>query len=736
MPAPFNSCYCNCDDKIQAVTIKGIAKSDGTTQWEYGPGSWWRHHYGADAITGLVPDLDATLDKYAVGAAFGNSWQICGNRNAGTLAGNVTEAVTITKLDSLTGAVDESALMEGMFCTSVNENGFALAQGLTIQETCGLSGGGYVIAGRRVPFIEFEAYTLNGTVKEYTLHAHTQQLGNVYLRTRTSAEVITLAYNASASAVASAFAATADCTSCTATGGPWPHRKITVTATWASSAGDIEAIRVDGTSVGTTPGAGTSFYEWNGSAWVLLNDSCTTGTPTPPSFPGTFIGQGAAGSCTITGTVARGTEGAAATYDTATGLISNSVGRIFGFGAGDIATRLISSTQTLPNFTGLGVADAPIGTLIAGPDNRVVLQPASTASPKTRAIEAWLVGDPWTRTWIKWENGGKLYNLQVENGSVCGTMPNTEFFPPLRYRCGAVIGVASGTVTELDGLQFPISVSTTGQSNSASIWLEEGSSTSFATTDAQIFTATNLPMQYSNFMGYEVILREPPPIGDRLLLGTSPFIGFDADYAYGMSFRGAPTIYNFPVQIFPAGAITNGSDYRWNFYMEPHTILDAATEFRIRFIRTARDTAWLPWHATPSQIEDAVNDLFLVPSPFFDSICQVTPESVADSYPNNTNISLFELNCQMRFFPAANATGISIGLPSSRNFTQVAIELRNITYLNNNGISAWSPTDASIIWQRPWGTRLSDSQPVSYPQRAWIRGDLLYAYGTLVENEL
>ena len=42
-----------CAAAKRMVTIKALDKGDGVTEWEYGPGLMWRHHYGADAITGI-----------------------------------------------------------------------------------------------------------------------------------------------------------------------------------------------------------------------------------------------------------------------------------------------------------------------------------------------------------------------------------------------------------------------------------------------------------------------------------------------------------------------------------------------------------------------------------------------------------------------------------------------------------------------------------------------------------
>ena len=66
---------CRCKGDNRPVTLKAFAMTDGSTEWEYGPGSWWRHHYGADEISGLVPDLDATPNTYVLSPFAAGSFQ-------------------------------------------------------------------------------------------------------------------------------------------------------------------------------------------------------------------------------------------------------------------------------------------------------------------------------------------------------------------------------------------------------------------------------------------------------------------------------------------------------------------------------------------------------------------------------------------------------------------------------------------------------------------------------------
>jgi len=264
------SCGC-CIGHIEAVTIKGIDKTDGTTIWEYGPGSLWRHHYGVDAISGIVPNLSATLNKYAIAAGLYPNYAACGNRNTATLTANVCEPLSVVKLNSLDGTVIESAGLTGIFCDTITDVSVGLVNGQSIRNAAALSGGDYVIVGDRIPFIEFVGFASNGATKEYILHAHGQQSGNVYLKTRTSSETITIPYDSNAAAVEALFEATADCISATATGGPWPLSPIEIEVEWSASSGDISAISATATYSAEGP---ETIYSW-GNVYNGGDDSYT-----------------------------------------------------------------------------------------------------------------------------------------------------------------------------------------------------------------------------------------------------------------------------------------------------------------------------------------------------------------------------------------------------------------------------------------------------------------------------
>lgn len=188
------------------------------------------------------------------------------NRNTATIIPNAVEGITLTKLNSLDGTVIESAVLRGFFLSDVTDTSFSAGLGLTISNAAALSGGDYVIVGQRIPYIEFVDYSSNTANKEYILHAHGQQAGNVYLKTRTSAETITIPYNSTAGAVEALFEATADCVAATATGGPWPLLPISIDVEWSVAGGDISGISATNTYTGSEESV----------SWDYTNDTSTS----------------------------------------------------------------------------------------------------------------------------------------------------------------------------------------------------------------------------------------------------------------------------------------------------------------------------------------------------------------------------------------------------------------------------------------------------------------------------
>jgi hypothetical protein len=719
---------CGCCE-LSAVTIKGMDKADGATIWEFGPGSFWRHHYGSDAISGIVPDLSATLNRYVLAANTGSTWQSAGDRAAG-LSANAAECLTLHKLDSLDGTTIESAALEGMFVASISANGsFAMFNGLDINETAALSGGDYVIAGRRVPVVEFEDFTSNTANKDYVLYGHNQRTGNVYFRTRTSSEIVTLPYNASASAVAAAFAATADCTSATATGGPWPLAKINLSCTWSVAGGDISAIRIDSTATATTPGTGTSFYKWDGSVWNLLNDSCTTGSPQPPSFPGTVLDEEAPGTCQITGTGTVPTEGAATTYSTSTGEILNTVGRIFGASTSITAQKLIAAGASVPTVT--VNANENIFHMVSGPSDTLGI-----IGTGFRYIEAWTPGTTWSNNWQKFANaiGGAAFSsprlnllgsYSVEQGKLLVNFQNRLYAGT--YKAAAHIDMTSGTVTELANASY--SISTVNLNNTGETYLLENDSSK----------KIEYPQGFRNQFNQRVYLFgvDTNVDGDEFFLGRNFHIGTDATNIYGTAIVHNNTP-QFRYEYYgTTTTTTNSRPYFWRFRTVPGSRFTNATEFRLRF--TGGVTAWLAWTATLAEIKTAILGVYPENTEGVVSNATLPWASTAAILPlDNDYVSHLERGLEIEFRGFANPAGAAAGYitPSHLTGGRITIETRNAVAYNPAGIVAWSRSGGSVAWSRTWGVPLGGGTELQYPQYAWSRGDFVYAYGQQVENDL
>lgn len=88
------------------------------TQWEYGPGSLWALHYGADEVTGIVFDADLTPNRFLQQATAGNFIGVEARPISGAYVANAAESLTLTKLNSTDGTVIESALMVAFSLTA------------------------------------------------------------------------------------------------------------------------------------------------------------------------------------------------------------------------------------------------------------------------------------------------------------------------------------------------------------------------------------------------------------------------------------------------------------------------------------------------------------------------------------------------------------------------------------------------------------------------------------------
>jgi hypothetical protein len=741
---------CKCKGDNRPVTLKAFAMADGSTEWEYGPGSWWRHHYGADAISGLVPDVDATPNTYVLSPFTAGSFQegVWVDRNgrlSGALAANASESLTITKLDSLDGSVIESAVLGGWFVAGMSAGGWANVAG-TIAETAALSGGDFLIVGWRPPCVEYVDYTTDTANKEYVLHAHTQQAGNVYFRTWTSNETITLAYNATAADVAAAFLAAVDCTAATATGGPWPHRKIELSVTWSAASGDIRSIKVDATYTAST--AGTCTWDWDDVAndWAINTDNCATGTTaTPPDRSGSTGETGIPGTC-AGGTPATGTRsvrGWMASYDTGTGLISNSAGYVFGRD-NTTPSRLMTGGQAVP--TNNTPARLQGWQVLPAAENRIVCLTERGAVGNT--IEAWTVAATWGREWQYWLNTdlGTLlvFNATlecVENDTALVTFANRTFGASLR--CACAIAVDANTRTELSS--SVVGTNAAGNAFVANQKFRDGNATDRLVYDYEAFYQSphypSIQYRYRN-LGSEVYTG-----ANELLLGadTGRIYGWttDAIFAESLGAVTAAGVYAGPPSRTPPRiASTNASAYAWRWDVWKGR--SAATQdFRFVFLGDSQNlnktTGWIAWTADKATIKAAIDAVFDANTGGVVDNVLVYPFGDNPDVLSSSGESLLDRGLVIRFAGFANAAGRLEKYihPTYLEINKIRIEFQDVADFTARGIAAWSATNGSTIWARTWGSKdgVTKVTPgTGYQRNRWIRGSLVYAYGELIDS--
>lgn len=797
MVCPNNVCSCTCTKRHRAVTIKGIDKTDGETIWEYGPGAFWRHHYGADAISGLVPNLSATLDTYAMAAGDYPAFNATHNRNTSSIIPNAVEGITITKLDSIDGTVIESAILKGFFLSDVTETSYSAGFGLTINNAAALSGGDYVIVGQRLPFIEFVDYSSNTANKEYLLHAHGQQTGNVYLTTRTSSETITIPYDAEAGDVEALFEATSDCVSATATGGPWPLSPIEIEVEWSASSGDISGISATATYSVEGP---ETIYSWgnvfnggdNSYTMTLTITSITVGAtfafqfdgtgPLDPSTTFTYVsttddrdvfvaaleaafeayrashageanwsyvvlvdstsnvftveyGQEArfltVDATNISGdTDTRRAGSCAAAYDTGTGLMTSAVGYEFGHSESRTATKMFAESDALPEANGLNVLG--ILSIGSGPDNAVIVTPktrGSGDSEKANVVEKWdIASGAWAIDWQAYCNATMLMPLIIpcESGYVLCPI-GAKRFDGVNDRTAAKLAVADGAITEV--------MTTYGSINSPDNWqstlMFDDSPSAYFTWGFEITYEDQAPGNNSYTINDRGI--DTWADGDNFRLGAVPF-GADSTAIYCDQTRHVAGSWRYDA----IGSNTD-SDLFFKFIAPPTARSAEPQQFRFILDRMpgVNYTAWLDWYATESEIETALNDLLGAGN------CRLIDFGLDPTPVVNDPVALIEFNPLFEFLTDRGFTAGSGRIPvgyfrfaNGAVSEGVEIEMRNITPLATppGGMAAYSLTDATLIWDRAFGTR--GAVTITQPQYAWVQGDFVYAYGSMVDNEL
>ena len=785
--------------RLQAVTIKCIDKADGTTVWEYGPGSLWRHHYGVDAISGVVPNLTATLNKYAIAAGAYPTYAACGNRNTATLVANVCEALSVVKLNSLDGTTIESATLTGMFCDTITGTSVGLAPGITTTNAAALSGGDYVIVGERIPFIEFLSFTSNTATKSYILHAHGIIGGNVYLKTRTSTETITIPYNSTAAEVETLFEATSDCTAATVTGGPWPLLPITVEATWSASSGDISGIAM--TSTQSAVGGTTTWSSTTGN-WAADIDYLTlnvSAIAVGATFTFSLIGGPDftyVSTTDITSVFLSDLEAAmeAFSLDQAdTGWMSIAVGipdRIFV--AGNELTILYS--------TALGFDPVTVDLTAGGDevtDSRNVKAAATVYDTGTGSMTS-SVGyrfgyssvRPPSKMFGETASLPSVTGLNVLGISSIGSGPDDSVIvtPAIRNSgdsikanvvekwdiasgewafdwqsyCNATMRMPQVIQCEAGYIICPIDAKvfdSVNERTASKILVADGTITEVNTTFGSNTAPNNgvltamLDSDPANYVSwaYDIEYQDFYQSNNRFQInahgadtwydGTEFRLGgvvFGANAtAIFTTFGGTPVSGNWHYDFI--GTSTD-STLTAKFFASPLTRSAEPQQFRFTLARMpgTNYTAWLDWYATEAEIETALNNLL------GSGNCSILDFGGETAPVANDPKALIECNPRVQFLTDAGYTPGSGFIPwgyfDYRNDGQVTggvvIETQTVTAASTRGIAAFSSTTAAPVWSRAFGTSLVGSASVPYPLYAWLQGDYVYAYGQLLENEL
>jgi hypothetical protein len=784
---------------VHAVTIKGIDKADGVTIWEYGPGSFWRQHYGADAITGLVPDLAATLDKYAIAAEGYPVFAPCGNRNAGSLEANVVEAMSLVKLNSLDGTVIEQSVITGFFCSEITEFSAVVGLGITVTNAAALSGGDFVIVGQRLPIIEFVDFASNGATKEYILHAHGQQAGNVYLKTRTSSETITIPRNATAGEVETLFEGTSDCVSATATGGPWPLNPIEIEVVWSVSSGDISGIAA--TPTYAVYGTGT-VYTWNttfnGGDLSYTETITVTSVTIGSEWSFQFMGGGGLGvSSTFTYTAATtdvsafvtALKAALSAYQAANSGEANWGYVVLIDNSSNILTIEYSQEARLMNLsvdsagaedarragscaaaydTGTGAITSAVGFDFGYAEGRIpskmfVEVDAIPGVTGLNVLGILAIGSGPSNSVVITPNGRNNGDAIKENVVEKWDIAGGAWAFDWQVYCNAIMLMPPIIQCESGYIICPIGGKRFGDPftgddrTAAKIAVSDGSITEVMTTYGTLRVPDNWqntamydddPTKYLTW-GYEVtyfssingrpLATYNPRGADTYVNGDELRIGAFA-FAADDSAVYAKTSYSVSGNwYYDASGSSSDHEALFRFITPWNTRSAEPQQFRFKFekIPGVNYTAWLDWYATATEIETALNDLLGAGNvSFIDFGLDPTPVE-------NDPVALIEFNPLFRFYTDAGYTPGSGFIPKHyfdyRNdgvlIGGVVIEMQTITPFT-------SP--AGIAAYNITNATKLWSRPfgtiggiaASDPQYAWLQGDFVYAYGAIVDSEL
>jgi len=679
---------CQCKGGERSVTLKGLQASDGVTQWEWGPGWKAARVYGSTDFVALTHDN--TTGNNVAATVSGNRFRASYNTGSDSYVNNSRRGVTIADIDGTAGTDTTTAvdwildIYSPDYPQSVNLFGGG--------DSAGLSGGEMAINGHVAPAVEFVTKTNLTTTatKVYEFLPHTQQAGNIYLKTArgfgTSLSLqstVTVAHNSTAAAMATAVAAASDVSSASATGGPWPHSAITLTVTFANADGHID-------------------HMLNDTRYVVA------------TFPSTIY---------------RSTAAAVFTIDPSTGGIASDVGYLMGNGSGSSGDFLLPSGLPFPTTTTPRTAGAY--SIEAAASGRFVCQSqGATSGTFQRTLEAWSYsGGTWSQDWVRLHNTSSVRTrgMHVEDDTACVSV---------------LCGVYGGNRTV--ALKFDVSTNTRSQLDGGNVTLDtwsltrlnSGSSAGRHTYRAQVVVPDTGGAQYYTEDAHDV-----NDGTDNWHLGVG-----EAGYIYGTvtgNVVGEPRQKLAPpsagpselrtdqgfntrriqfASFTPSGSAANGLAVSW--YWPPGFRSGGTTEWRLGWDEPGAATvytSWLAWDATEAQIEAAI--IGALGENTEGVYSNVNLWALGKTQPDNT-CAAYEAGLYIQFLTSPDPDNNPFGFIDSRRLTAVRdrhrIEFRNYQEQAPHSVAAWSTADGGVTWSRYYG--FVGTQPITWLRRAWCDG--------------
>jgi len=678
-------------ERVRLVNLKCLNKSDGTIVWEIGAIFFPVQQYGADYIHCFQIVPPKNLDTYILELPTDGTLAVFENRNTKTLGANrASDAVEVLRLNSDDGTeANRSAVpwLFSMFAVSASTPSFTPGErffgfGSTVVniQCDGLSGGDMIIAGHVPIQIELTDYASNNTTKTYVFHPHTHTAGTVTMKTLVSDQTITFGYNVSAASLKTALESVGDVSSATVTGGPWPLAALNVSVTWSSSSGDFKSAGIEAT--------------------------------------------------TLAGFSNRPTRAALFTVDPTNGTISDTFGCIFGdySAAVKMHPSVSGFIPTVPD----AVSDA--SRPIAGASNSFAVSESNSNNPNW--FEGWNATTK-TEIWCVYNNhtvsSGERKPYIHQRRSHAGYVYITGTKKTLAGSdwVGCKVDIAGGTRTEVNHTQSAL--------NNMDCWMTDADNDSATNAYSQFTTRFQ---QTSPAVTYVTVDEqgELDISGNIFRVGAARLIGLDASDFFVWHGQGSQGFrYKNPAATPSLITSTNARGYLWRFYLDPGTHYDTGTEFRFKFTGNSGNPTkysdWIDWLGDATAIEAAINSVFAANTGGVVDNVQVWPFGAPTAF-DNTHGHL-EQYLEILFAGAANATGISeLYIPATYvQQNKITIEIRTPTAeFSPPGIASFNRSTCSLNWSRKFGEQ--GGNDIAYPLDAWVRGDYVYAYGALVDNEI